>query len=388
MNSTPTDTKATAPNVHIPMWLLAELTYACPLQCPYCSNPLELKASRKHELTTSEWLDVMRQARKLGAVQLGFSGGEPMVRQDIVELVSEAVKMGYYCNLITSALGLDETKVKALSEAGLSHIQISFQGSDAETNARFGGTDSFEHKLAMCQAVVKQGLPLGLNFVLHRHNLHQVSDFLELAASLGAEFVELANTQYYAWALHNRDELMPSKAQLDEAEAATNAFRARHKGPMKVFFVAPDYYDDRPKKCSNGWGTTFLTVTPEGDVLPCQSAGVIEGLSFPNVRTQPLDQIWHHSDLFQRFRGTAWMKEPCASCPEKEEDLGGCRCQAFLLTGDAANTDPVCSKSPHHDSILESIRAAQIPDRESRPLVFRNPGNASKISLQKDTSEA
>ena len=256
MNSTPTDTQA--PNAHIPMWLLAELTYACPLQCPYCSNPLELKASRKQELTTNEWLDVMRQARKLGAVQLGFSGGEPMVRQDIVELVSEAVKMGYYCNLITSALSLDETKVKALSEAGLSHIQISFQGSDAETNARFGGTDSFEHKLAMCQAVVKQGLPLGLNFVLHRHNLHQVSDFLELAASLGAEFVELANTQYYAWALHNRDELMPSKAQLDEAEAATNAFRARHKGPMKVFFVAPDYYDDRPKKCRSGWMASYI----------------------------------------------------------------------------------------------------------------------------------
>lgn len=388
MNKSPADIAPTGTPRHIPMWLLAELTYACPLQCPYCSNPVELTASRKQELSTGEWLEVMRQARKLGAVQLGFSGGEPMVRQDIIELVAEAVKMGYYCNLITSALGLDEAKITAFREAGLSHIQVSFQGSDAETNARFGGTDSYEHKLAMCREIVRQGLPLGLNFVLHRQNLHQVSDFLEMAASLGAEFVELANTQYYAWALHNREQLMPGKAQLDEAEAATNHFRAGYKGPMKVFFVAPDYYDDRPKKCSNGWGTTFLTVTPEGDVLPCQSARVIEGLSFPNVRKQPLDRIWHHSDLFQRFRGTDWMKEPCASCPEKEEDLGGCRCQAFLLTGDAANADPVCSKSPHHDTILESLRSAQNPDRESRPLVFRNPANAREISRQKDSSEA
>ena len=366
----------------IPMWLLAELTYACPLQCPYCSNPLQLPASRKQELSTEQWLSVMRQGRELGAVQLGFSGGEPLVRQDLLELMQEAGAMGYYCNLITSALGLTEEKVRAFRDAGLNHIQISFQGSDAETNARFGGSDSFDQKMRMTRAVIEQGIPLGLNFVLHRHNIHQVTPFLQLAHELGAEFVELANTQYYAWALHNRDQLLPSKQQLEEAEAATNRFREEHGESMKVFFVAPDYYDDRPKRCSNGWGTTFLTVTPEGDVLPCQSAKSIDGLAIPSVRNDSLHDIWHHSDLFNRFRGTAWMKEPCASCPEKEIDLGGCRCQAYLLTGDDRATDPVCSLSPDHHLIEEAIRSANQPDTEERPLTFRNPGNARRIAKE------
>ncbi len=365
---------------HIPMWLLAELTYACPLQCPYCSNPLELSASRKQELDTEEWLRVMRQARRLGAVQLGFSGGEPLVRQDLETLVREAGTMGFYTNLITSAVGLNADRIAAFKAGGLNHIQISFQGSDRETNARFGGSDSFDHKLAMTREVIRQGIPLGLNFVLHRHNIHQVEAFLKLAESLGAEFVELANTQYYAWALHNREALMPSREQLRQAEAATQSFRDRHQGAMKAFFVAPDYYDDRPKKCSNGWGTTFITVTPDGEVLPCQSAKVISGLEFPNVREHDLDHIWHHSDLFQRFRGTAWMKQPCASCPERLDDLGGCRCQAFMLTGDAANADPVCSLSPHHDLIERAVAAAQEGDKgEVRPLLFRNPANARKL---------
>ncbi len=368
---------------NIPMWLLAELTYACPLQCPYCSNPLQLPASRKQELSTEQWLSVMRQARELGAVQLGFSGGEPLVRQDLLELMQEAGRMGFYCNLITSALGMTAEKVRQFRDAGLNHIQISFQGADEETNARFGGSDSFAHKLAMTREVIAQGIPLGLNFVLHRHNIHQVTPFLELAHELGAEFVELANTQYYAWALHNRDQLMPSREQLQEGEDATNRFREKHGERMKVFFVAPDYYDDRPKRCSNGWGTTFLTVTPEGDVMPCQSAGVIEGLTFPNVKQDSLHDIWHHSDLFNRFRGTSWMKEPCASCPEKEIDLGGCRCQAYLLTGDERATDPVCALSPDHHLIEEAIAAAQQPDEgEVRPLTFRNPGNARKLEKE------
>lgn len=371
----------------IPMWLLAEITYACPLQCPYCSNPLELPQSRRRELSTEQWLDVMRQARKLGAVQLGISGGEPMVRQDVEQLVAEGSKMGFYCNLITSALGLTNERITALKAAGLNHLQISFQGSDQETNARFGGTDSFEHKLAMTKEVMRQGIPLGLNFVLHRQNIHQVTDFLKLADSLGAEFVELANTQYYAWAMHNREQLMPSAQQLQDAEAATNHFRDTSGSRMKVFFVAPDYYDDRPKKCSNGWGTTFLTVTPEGDVLPCQSAKVISGLEFPNIRDTALNEIWQESALFQRFRGTAWMQEPCASCPEKLIDLGGCRCQAFMLTGDAASTDPVCSLSPLHHLVTDVTGAANEPTQEQqRPLLFRNPGNARRITAAKETS--
>lgn len=366
---------------HIPMWLLAELTYACPLQCPYCSNPLELSGSRKQELSTEHWLDLMRQARRLGAVQLGFSGGEPAVRQDLEELVRQGTDMGFFCNLITSGMGLNRDRIAALAEGGLNHIQISFEGSDRETNERFGGTDSFQQKMDMTREVLHHGIPLGLNFVLHRQNLHQVTDFLELAESLGAEFVELANTQYYGWALHNRDRLLPSRRQLQEAEDATNRFREQSDGRMDVFFVAPDYYDDRPKRCSNGWGTTFMTVTPEGEVLPCQSAKVIDGLTFPNIREHDLHHIWHHSDLFNRFRGTAWMKEPCVSCPEKEIDLGGCRCQAYLLTGDARAADPVCSKSPDHHKVTEAVQAAQheADNEEPQPLVFRNPSNARRI---------
>ncbi len=379
-------TAFTAPQKkHIPMWLLAELTYACPLQCPYCSNPLELPASRSKELTTDEWLSVMQQARKLGAVQLGFSGGEPLVRHDVELLVREGNKMGFYCNLITSAIGLTPERITAFKDAGLNHLQISFQGSDKETNARFGGTDSFDHKLAMTKEVIRQGIPLGLNFVLHSGNIHQVTDFLTLADSIGAEFVELANTQYYAWALHNREQLLPSQQQLQDAEAATNRFRDANGGRMKVFFVAPDYYDDRPKKCSNGWGTTFITVTPEGDVLPCQSAKIITGLEFPNIREHALGEIWNQSNLFQRFRGTAWMQEPCASCPEKEIDLGGCRCQAFMLTGDAYATDPVCSLSPLHHKITDVTAAANVPSAaQTKPLLFRNTGNARKLKKEKE----
>lgn len=367
------------------MWLLAELTFACPVQCPYCSNPLALSASRKNELSTEEWISVMRQARKLGAVQIGFSGGEPLTRPDLVELVAEARSLGFYCNLITSSIGLTKEKIAALKEAGLSHIQISFQGSNRESNKLLGGTDSFDHKMAMTKEVIEQGLALGLNFVLHRQNLHQVEEFLTMAESLGAEFVELANCQYYGWALHNREHLLPSQEQLNEAEKITNTFRENHKGHMDVFFVAPDYYDDRPKKCSNGWGTTFVTVTPEGDVLPCQSAKVIPGLEFPNIRDTELTDIWHNSDLFNRFRGTGWMKEPCASCDEKEEDLGGCRCQALLLTGDATNADPVCSLSPFHDKVTKITESAQRPYRaeETQQLVFRNTSNAKKLKTEK-----
>lgn len=366
------------------MWLLAELTYACPLQCPYCSNPLQLPSSRKDELSTDEWLDVMRQGRELGAVQLGFSGGEPLARPDLEILIREANAMGYFCNLITSAIGLDEQKIKAFKNGGLRHIQISFQGSDADSNAVFGGTDSFDHKLAMAKKVVEHDLPLGLNFVLHRHNIHQVEGFLEQALELGAEFVELANSQYYGWALHNRDELLPSRQQIEEAEAATNRFRAKHPGAMDVFFVAPDYYDDRPKRCSNGWGTTFITVNPKGDVLPCQSAHVIPGIVVPSVRESSLKDIWLNSDLFNRFRGTDWMPEPCRSCPEQEADLGGCRCQAFLLTGDARNTDPVCSLSPHHHVVTDAVAAAQrnVSDDGVQTLVFRNPRNAKTVNQQ------
>ena len=368
----------------IPMWLLAELTYACPVQCPYCSNPLQISANRKQELTTEQWIDVLSQARELGAVQLGFSGGEPLVRPDLAVLIQEATRLGFYTNLITSAIGLDAAKIAAFKAAGLNHIQISFQGSNQESNKKFGGTDSFRHKMEMTGEVIRQEIPLGLNFVLHRQNIHQIGEFLETAELLGAEFVELANTQYYGWAKHNQQGLLPSRKQVEAAERVTNEFRSRHKGNMDVFFVAPDYYDDRPKKCSNGWATTFITVTPEGDVLPCHAAKVIPGLDFPNVKQDKLSDIWRSSDLFNKYRGTNWMVEPCASCPERMIDLGGCRCQALMLTGDAANADPVCSLSPFHD------RVTKITDRASRefdsnepvPLLFRNMKNAEQFNQE------
>ena len=367
---------------YIPMWLLAELTYACPVQCPYCSNPVQISANRKQELTTEAWIDVLRQARQLGAVQLGFSGGEPLVRSDLAELIREATSLGFYTNLITSAIGLDADKIAAFKEAGLKHIQISFQGSNRESNKKFGGTDSFNHKMEMTREVTRQKIPLGLNFVLHRQNLHQVGEFLETAELLGAEFVELANTQYYGWAKHNQEGLLPSKWQIEDAERVTNEFRRRHKGNMDVFFVSPDYYDDRPKKCSNGWATTFITVTPEGDVLPCHAAKIIPGLDFPNVKQHKLSDIWRSSDLFNKYRGTDWMVEPCASCPEKKIDLGGCRCQALMLTGDARNADPVCSLSPYHDRVTAiTDQADGVFDlNEPVPLLFRNMKNAKQFN--------
>lgn len=366
----------------IPMWLLAELTYACPVQCPYCSNPLQISANRKQELTTEQWIDVLSQARELGAVQLGFSGGEPLVRPDLAVLIQEATSLGFYTNLITSAIGLNAAKIAAFKAAGLNHIQISFQGSNQESNKKFGGTDSFRHKMEMTSEVIRQEIPLGLNFVLHRQNIHQVREFLETAELLGAEFVELANTQYYGWAKHNQQGLLPSRKQVEDAERVTNDFRSRHKGNMDVFFVAPDYYDDRPKKCSNGWATTFITVTPEGDVLPCHAAKVIPGLDFPNVKQHKLSDIWRSSDLFNKYRGTNWMVEPCASCPERMIDLGGCRCQALMLTGDAANADPVCSLSPFHDRVTKITDRASgdFDSNEPVPLLFRNMKNAEQFN--------
>ena len=366
----------------IPMWLLAELTYACPVQCPYCSNPLQISANRKQELTTEQWIDVLSQARELGAVQLGFSGGEPLVRPDLAVLIQEATRLGFYTNLITSAIGLDAAKIAAFKAAGLNHIQISFQGSNQESNKKFGGTDSFRHKMEMTGEVIRQEIPLGLNFVLHRQNIHQIGEFLETAELLGAEFVELANTQYYGWAKHNQQGLLPSRKQVEAAERVTNEFRSRHKGNMDVFFVAPDYYDDRPKKCSNGWATTFITVTPEGDVLPCHAAKVIPGLDFPNVKQDKLSDIWRSSDLFNKYRGTNWMVEPCASCPERMIDLGGCRCQALMLTGDAANADPVCSLSPFHDRVTKITDRAsgEFDSNEPVPLLFRNMKNAEQFN--------
>lgn len=357
-----------------PLWLLAELTYRCPLQCPYCSNPLEF-AEHKQELSTAQWIDVFSQARALGAAQLGFSGGEPLVREDLAELIGAAREMGYYTNLITSGMGLNQSRIEQFLEAGLDHIQISFQASDSEVNNMLAGSrKAFDQKLAMARAVKAAGYPMVLNFVTHRHNIDQIEKIIELCLALEADFVELATCQYYGWAHLNRAGLLPTKAQLDHAEAVTNRYRAQlaEQGhPCKLILVTPDYYEERPKGCMNGWRNIFLTITPDGTALPCHSARQLP-VTFPSVSEYSLSHIWYDSFGFNRYRGDDWMQEPCRSCPEKHQDFGGCRCQAYMLTGDATQADPVCSKSPHHHQILSARAEAELPQPPIEELTFRN----------------
>lgn len=365
-----------------PLWLLAELTYACPLQCPYCSNPLDF-ARHKDELSTEDWLRVFREARAMGATQLGFSGGEPLLRRDLEVLISEARQLGYYTNLITSGVGMDEKRIAALKAAQLDHIQLSFQASSEDLNDQLAGTKVFQHKLAMARAVKAHGYPMVLCFVIHRYNIDQLAQILELAVELRADYVELATTQYYGWAWHNRNFLLPTREQLARAETLAQQYQARLKGKMKIYYVMPDYYQNRPKACMNGWGSIFLTIAPDGTALACHAARQLPGLTLPNVRDHSIEWIWHESPDFNLFRGQGWMKEPCRSCPERFKDFGGCRCQAYLLTGDPRNTDPVCSLSPHHPLVTGAIAAAypQAPlgVSEGAPMRFRNPRNSKKF---------
>lgn len=364
--------------INPPLWLLAELTYRCPLQCPYCSNPLDLPGM-DDELTTQQWVDVFQQAREMGAVQLGLSGGEPLVRKDLPDLIREARQLGYYSNLITSGIGLDEHKVADFREAGLDHIQVSFQASNEELNNWLSGSDkSFAQKLEMARQVKAHGYPMVLNFVTHRHNLDEIDKIIELCIELKADFVELATCKHYGWAYENRAHLLPTREQLERAEAVTNDYRRQLEAdgnPMKLIFVTPDYYEDYPVACMSGLGEIFLTITPDGTALPCHSARILP-MDFPNVKTTRLDDIWYESDGFMHFRGDDWMKEPCQSCARKGEDRGGCRCQAYMMTGDMYATDPLCSKSPDHHHIEAAVSQAYSPETVSQPILFRNPRNA------------
>ncbi len=364
-----------------PRWLLAELTYKCPLQCPYCSNPIDY-AQHSNEINTEDWKRVLTQARKMGAVQLGFSGGEPLTRQDLPELIQHARQLGYYSNLITSGYGLTEEKIIQLKEAGLDHIQVSIQASTQELNDHLAGTESYQSKKEVAHLVKKHGYPMVLCVVIHRENIHQMPEILAMAEELGADYLELANTQYYGWADKNRDLLMPTKEQFEEAEAIAQAYKEKVAGKMKIYYVIPDFYENRPKACMNGWGTTFLTIAPDGVALPCHSARDLPGLECPNVNDYSIEEIWNESKTFNFFRGTEWMKEPCRSCDEKEKDFGGCRCQAYMLTGDMYKTDPVCSKSPDRHVIQEALDSARESalSSEEQPLIFRNSKNSKKYS--------
>ncbi|EXW75699.1 pyrroloquinoline quinone biosynthesis protein PqqE [Acinetobacter baumannii] len=371
--------------VGLPLWLLAELTYRCPLQCPYCSNPLDY-AQHKNELTTQEWFDVFDLARQMGAVQLGFSGGEPLVRQDLEQLVAHAHQLGFYTNLITSGMGLTEQRISHLKQAGLDHIQISFQASDPVVNdALAGSKHAFEQKYEMCRLVKKYDYPMVLNFVIHRHNIDQIDKIIELCLELNADTVELAICQFYGWAFLNRQGLLPTQEQLIRAERITNEYREKLKAqnhPCKLIFVVPDYYEERPKACMNGWGKIFFTIAPDGMALPCHAARQLP-ISFPNVREQSLSKIWYESTGFNHFRGDAWMPEGCRGCPDKDRDFGGCRCQAYMLTGDASNADPVCGKSLYHQ-LIEQARAESEIDSSLGKLVFRNSRNSKQFTVQQN----
>ncbi|HEY4828731.1 MAG TPA: pyrroloquinoline quinone biosynthesis protein PqqE [Solirubrobacteraceae bacterium] len=352
-----------------PFTLIAELSYQCPLHCPYCSNPVDIgDPKHRRELETEDWVRVFAQARGLGVLQLALTGGEPMLRRDLAALCEGAREAGLYSSLITAGTLFTRERAEALRAAGLDHVQISIQSPNPEENDRIAGNRSFEKKIASARVAKELGFPLTINCVLHRQNLDRIEELLELALELGAQRLELANTQYYGWAVINQEALMPSWEQLQRGEEAVKRFRERVGPAVDVLWVLPDFYEELPKPCMGGWGRTAMVITPGGDVLPCQAASTIPGLEFANVREHPLEWIWTESDAFNRFRGTEWMQEPCVSCPlgRQEVDWGGCRCQALRLVGDAAATDPVCQFSAHHDLV-----AARRESADTDTFVYR-----------------
>lgn len=358
-----------------PLAMLAELTHRCPLQCPYCSNPMALEKAGR-ELDTETWCRVLTEASELGVLQVHFSGGEPTVRRDLEVLVRHAAEQDLYVNLISAAVTLGAERLAGLRDAGLAHVQISMQGAEAAAADRIAGyPGAYGKKLDAARLVLEAGLALTVNAVVHRQNLDQLPAMIDLAVAMGARRLEVAHVQYYGWALRNRASLMPTRAQIDRSSEIVEAARERLKGTLTIDYVTPDYYARRPKACMNGWGRRFLNVTPSGHVLPCHAAETIPELTFDSVRERSLSEIWEHSDAFMRFRGTGWMPEPCASCERREIDWGGCRCQALALTGDAGATDPACALSPHHQKILELAQDEAAAG--SSDFVYRNFRNAT-----------
>jgi pyrroloquinoline quinone biosynthesis protein E len=354
-------------STEVPTTLLAELTHRCPLHCPYCSNPLDLIRAES-ELATEDWKRVFTEAKRLGVLQLGLSGGEPLLRKDLEELAAHARGEGLYSTLVTSGLGLTRARAERLKAGGLEHIQISVQDSDPEVAERIAGVKSVKHKQAAAAIVRELGFAFTVNVVLHRANLDRLGTIIDLAADLGADRVELANTQYYGWGLQNRAGLMPTREQVERSREVAEQAIQRYRGRMQITYVLPDYYEAFPKACYGGWGKLYLVVTPNGMVLPCHGATQITTLEFDDVRSHSLKWIWQESAAFKAFRGDAWMKEPCRSCPRKTVDFGGCRCQAFALTGDAANTDPVCTLTPLRHLVDEALGEVPAQDYSYRYL--------------------
>jgi pyrroloquinoline quinone biosynthesis protein E len=364
---------AAEPPIEPPLGLLAELTHRCPLQCPYCSNPMALDRAGA-ELDTATWLRVLAEAAAIGVLQVHFSGGEPTVRKDLPAIVQGAARQGLYSNLITSGVLLDEAALAVLVDSGLDHAQLSFQDVDPANADRISGyEDGHRRKLEVARLIRAAGLPLTLNFVVHRQNLERLPAMIALGLELGAGRIEIAHAQYYGWGLANRQALLPSRAQLDSATAEVEAARIRLKGRLVIDYVVPDYYAARPKACMGGWARRFINISPAGLAMPCHAAQSLPGLTFPSVRDHALSAIWRSSDAFERYRGTGWMTEPCRSCARREVDWGGCRCQAFALTGDATRADPACALSPDHAMMQDAIAASA---GEPPPFVYRRIGAA------------
>lgn len=375
--ATATRIEAEAPAcARAPVGMLCELTHRCPLQCPYCSNPLELERTNT-ELTTAEWQDVMRQAAALGVLQIHLSGGEPTARRDLEEIVETAAKAGLYTNLITAGVLLTRERLAKLADLGLDHVQLSIQDVDAENADRIAAYKGGSVKKREVARWVKElGLPLTINAPMHRQNIHNMQAIIDYAVEVGAERLEVAHIQYYAWALKNRAALMPTYEDFMRTAEIVDAAKERLKGILLIDFVVPDYYAKFPKPCMGGWGRGIVNITPSGRVLPCHAAETVPGLEFDNIRDKPLAAIWLEGQAFQKYRGTDWMKEPCRSCERREIDFGGCRCQAFALTGDAANTDPACSLSPLHTNW------AAVAEKESHQpppaFVYRRMGRGGE----------
>jgi pyrroloquinoline quinone biosynthesis protein E len=358
--------------LHQPLGLLAELTHRCPLGCPYCSNPLALEG-RGDELDAVTWARVFREAAALGVLHLHLSGGEPAARRDLEEITASARDAGLYVNLITSGVGIPDARIAALVDAGVDHVQISIQDAEEESADHIAGYDgAYARKRALAASVIRLGVPLTVNMVVHRANIDRIAEMADLALALGASRIEIAHVQYYGWAMKNRAALMPTRPQVERAVAAVEDLRARHHGRIVIDAVVPDYYARYPKPCVGGWGRRSLNVTPSGRVLPCHAAEIIPGLEFWSVREHSLAEIWRDAPAFHAFRGVGWMQEPCRSCPRQDEDFGGCRCQAFMLAGDARATDPVCHLSPRHALVAEL--AGEITDA---PYAYRRQGFAA-----------
>jgi pyrroloquinoline quinone biosynthesis protein E len=355
--------------------LIAELTYRCPLRCPYCSNPEDF-ASIRDGLDADAWGRVFHEAAALGAVHVGLTGGEPSARRDLATIVRHAADAQLYPHLVTAGVPLGAAGLAPLRDAGLRSVQLSIQDATAEASDAIAGVAAFDAKLAFAEEVRRLALPMTLNVVLHRHNLARVGEIVALAARLGAERLELANAQYHGWALRNRDALMPSRAQLEAAGEEVARLRPAHPG-MEILFVLPDHHRGRPKPCMGGWGRSSLVVTPKGDVLPCHGAAQLPDLEFWHVPERALADCWRDAPGMNAYRGEAWMPEPCRSCPERAKDFGGCRCQAFALTGDASATDPACALAPSHDVV---VRAREAAERSAPDFVYRAPGSGAHPS--------